>query len=95
MESNRKIQCWEYNNCGHGEDALCPAADQKAGRSCWLVAKTLCGGKVHGRRTQRTKECEGCGFYIHMHIVRSTSSSSHQPYHETRGGEVLRSNLPR
>ncbi|NJD57302.1 MAG: hypothetical protein FIA94_13005 [Nitrospirae bacterium] len=95
MESQKKIQCWEYNNCVHGKDALCPAVDQKAGRSCWLVAKTLCGGRVHGSHAQRIKACEGCGFYIHMHIVRSKSSMAQQIFNDARGGEVLRSNMPR
>jgi len=57
MESHKKVQCWDYNNCGHGKDALCPAVDQKAGGSCWLVAKTLCGGKVHGKHAERIKSC--------------------------------------
>ena len=85
MESNKNMQCWNYNNCGHGKDSLCPAVIQKAGRSCWLVAKTLCGGKVHGKHAQRTKECKGCGFYIYMHVLGSKPSLAHEPYIETRG----------
>lgn len=69
MEWNKNMQCWKYNNCAHGKDLLCPAAEQNEGRSCWLVAKTLCGGKVHGKHTERMKSCEGCGFYIYIHSL--------------------------
>jgi hypothetical protein len=95
MKSDKKMQCWDYKNCGHEKDALCPAVDQKAGRSCWLVAKTLCGGRVHGQHAQRIKSCEGCGFYIYMHIVRPKPSSAYQLYNDARGVEVLRSSLSR
>ena len=93
MESDKNIKCWTYNNCGHGKDSLCPAVDQKAGRSCWLVAKTLCGGKVHGNQTKRIKSCEGCAFYIYIHVLSSQPSFAYQPYTQTIG--VLSSNLSR
>ena len=93
MEGNKNRRCWTYNDCGHGKDSLCPAVDEKAVRSCWLVAKTLCGGKVHGKHTQRIKSCEGCAFYIYIHVLLSKQSLAHQPYIETRGG--LSSNLSR
>jgi hypothetical protein len=95
MGSNNNMQCWNYNNCGHGKDSLCPAVDQKAGRSCWLVAKTLCGGKVHGKHTKRIKSCEGCGFYIYMHVSLSEPSLARQLYNDTIRTRVLRSSLPR
>jgi hypothetical protein len=34
------MQCWNYHDCGHGKNSLCPAVVQKAGSSCWLVPKT-------------------------------------------------------
>ena len=42
MESDKNVKCWTYDNCDHEKDSLCPAVDQKAGRS-------LCGGNVHGQ----------------------------------------------
>jgi hypothetical protein len=84
MENNKNMQCWNYNNCGHGKDSLCPAVDQKAGRSCWLVPKTLCGGKVHGEHAERIKSCEGCSFYIYIHVLLSKPPPADQPYNETR-----------
>jgi len=95
MESNKNMQCWNYNNCGHEKDSLCPAVDQKAGRWCWLVAKTLCGGKVHGEHTQKIKSCEGCAFYIYSHLLLSSPAVAEQSYNDTRRGKALCSNLPR
>lgn len=85
MENNKNMQCWIYNNCGHGKDSLCPAVSEKAGRSCWLVAKTLCGGKVHGSRTQRVKACEGCSFYIYVHLLPPKPLMAHKPDAGKRG----------
>jgi len=85
MASQRKVQCWDYNNCGHGKDALCPAVNQKTSEPCWLVPKTLCGGKVHGEHANRTKSCEGCSFYIYMHIVRSKPS-----FYQLYNNEIIR-----
>lgn len=34
-----------------------------AGRSCWVVAGTLCGGQVQGSFAQKYRNCETCEFY--------------------------------
>lgn len=34
-----------------------------AGRSCWVVAGTLCGGHVQGTFAQKYRNCEICEFY--------------------------------
>lgn len=60
-----------------GENALehgvCPAATndrldgihrgKKAGRVCWLVAGTMCGGEVQGTFANKYKDCRECDFY--------------------------------
>lgn len=94
MSSSEKKQCWHYNDCGHEKDALCPAVHQKAGRSCWLVPKTLCGGAVHGRHARRIKSCNGCGFYIYMHTAQAQPSSIALPGTKARKRDILRSSLP-
>lgn len=91
MESDKNMRCWTYKACGHEKDLLCPAVTENAGKSCWLVPKTLCGGNVHGEHTQRTKSCEGCAFYIYIHISRPPLEQ--QSYKDTRGVDVLRNNL--
>lgn len=52
---------------------VCPAATddrlhgvhggRNAGRTCWMLAGTLCGGKVQGTFGTKYKTCEQCDFY--------------------------------
>jgi hypothetical protein len=60
-----------------GENAekmgVCPAATNKrldgihrgknAGRVCWIVAGTMCGGDVQGTFANKYKDCRECDFY--------------------------------
>lgn len=56
------------------ELGICPAASDRrfdgvhdgknAGRACWIVAGTLCGGKLQGSFAQKMKNCLDCDFYI-------------------------------
>jgi len=34
-----------------------------AGRACWVVAGSLCGGKVQGSFAKKHENCEKCDFY--------------------------------
>lgn len=34
-----------------------------AGRACWVVAGSLCGGETQGAFAQKFKNCEKCDFY--------------------------------
>lgn len=55
------------------EFGVCPAATEhrldgihegrNAGRSCWIMAGTLCKGEVQGTFAQKYKNCEICDFY--------------------------------
>ncbi|MGC2061527.1 MAG: hypothetical protein WA610_01015 [Thermodesulfovibrionales bacterium] len=55
------------------ELGICPAAEEgrldgihsgkNAGRSCWIVAGTLCQGNVQGSFAQKYQSCEQCDFY--------------------------------
>ncbi len=58
-----KLQCWEFKKCGHEKNSSCPAVVQAAGRSCWLVAGTLCGGQVQGEFAKKIANCKECDFY--------------------------------
>jgi hypothetical protein len=52
---------------------VCPAAiddrlsgvhgGKNSGRACWMIAGTLCGGKVQGTYGMKYKTCEVCDFY--------------------------------
>lgn len=35
----------------------------KAGRACWVIAGTLCGGTVQGTFAAKFGHCERCDFY--------------------------------
>ncbi len=63
-EEYSKIQCWEFMKCGRDMDATikCPAYPH-FGRICWVVAGTLCEGKVQGTFAQKYEDCRKCEFY--------------------------------
>jgi hypothetical protein len=52
---------------------LCPAATEvrldgvhngnNAGRACWVVSGTLCGGEVQGTFAMKFKNCQECEFF--------------------------------
>ncbi len=53
---------------------VCPAATEKrlhgsngginAGRACWIVAGTLCGGQVQGTFALKMANCMECEFFL-------------------------------
>lgn len=55
------------------ELGVCPATQEhrldgvhgglRGGRSCWVLAGTLCSGQVQGTFAQKYKNCEICDFY--------------------------------
>jgi hypothetical protein len=55
------------------ELGVCPAATtakldkansgKNGGRCCWIIAGTLCGGKVQGMFAQKLQNCMICEFY--------------------------------
>jgi len=63
--------CWEVMECH--TDNQCPAKTEirlngihngrNAGRACWVVAGTRCGGEAQGRFAQKSGNCLACKFY--------------------------------
>ncbi len=63
---------------GHrtGELGICPVTTHRdlmgvhggsnAGRACWVVAGSLCGGKVQGAYAQKLNNCWKCDFMIQV-----------------------------
>lgn len=61
---------------GHNvkEHGLCPASTESrldgthdgvnAGRACWVVAGTFCGGEFQGTFAQKYQNCSRCEFFI-------------------------------
>lgn len=39
---------------------------KNAGRACWVVGGTLCGGKEQGSFAQKYHNCEKCDFYQYV-----------------------------
>lgn len=64
MAVEKKITCWEFKKCGRNITNYCPAFTQNMGRMCWLIAGTMCGGKVQGTFAQKIGNCKLCDFYI-------------------------------
>lgn len=67
-------QCGREPGGTHVHDlGVCPAAVEErldgvhhgknGGRSCWVLAGTLCKGMVQGTFAQKYKNCEICDFY--------------------------------
>jgi len=56
-----------------GSLGVCPAATDRrlngvhggrnSGRACYMIAGTLCGGKIQGTYGQKYKNCEVCDFF--------------------------------
>jgi hypothetical protein len=70
-------QCGREKGGAHEQDmGICPATvetaldmvhgGRNAGRSCWVVAGTLCKGQLQGTFAQKYKNCEICDFYIRV-----------------------------
>ena len=84
------------------ELGLCPAAadtsfngindGKNAGRICWAVAGTCCGGKVQGTFAEKRNSCVTCGFYTHVQEQEGTSTANQKLlkfFSEDRTGKLL------
>jgi len=58
------MSCWEFKKCGREKDKSCSAVVEDAGRSCWYVAGTMCGGQVQGAYAEKIGNCQSCDFYM-------------------------------
>ncbi|HWR58880.1 MAG TPA: hypothetical protein VN328_08335 [Thermodesulfovibrionales bacterium] len=67
------------------ELGVCPATTDKrlhgihdgrnAGRACWVIAGTMCGGKIQGTFAQKYENCGSCDFY---QTVRAEERGNHK-----------------
>jgi len=58
-----EVNCWDFHHCPRERQMVCPAFRQEAGRSCWNVAGTLCGGEAAGANANILGSCMVCDFY--------------------------------
>jgi hypothetical protein len=49
---------------------------KNGGRICWLIAGTLCGGKVQGSYAQKLSNCLKCEFYVKVKSEEGDSFKS-------------------
>jgi len=64
----------EPNGSKVDELGVCPASTEKrldgvyggknAGRTCWVVAGSMCDGKIQGTFAQKYGNCMNCNFYM-------------------------------
>ena len=75
------------------ELGICPAAveptlhgaheGRNAGRACWVVAGSLCGGKIQGTYAQKLTNCWRCDF---MNTVKKEEEPAELGFSATRLG---------
>jgi len=70
-----EMNCWEFKRCGREEGGrnahllgVCPAYVENAGEACWLIAGTLCDGRVQGTYTEKVGTCVNCDFFQQFEI---------------------------
>ena len=49
---------------------------KNAGRACWVVAGTMCGGKVQGTYAEKLTNCIKCDFYTLVRNEEQTGFKS-------------------
>lgn len=57
------VNCWDFHHCPRERQMVCPAFQQDAGRSCWSIDGTLCGGAAMGMNAKNLGSCTVCDFY--------------------------------
>ncbi|MDP2277563.1 MAG: hypothetical protein Q8K51_05005 [Nitrospirota bacterium] len=97
--------CGRQHGGTHVHDlGICPAATnmrldgahegKNAGRACWVVAGTLCGGKVQGTFAKKLDNCTKCDFFTMVKeeegriyemsiVLLNRLKASTQPLHES------------
>jgi len=53
------------------------------GRACWIIAGSLCGGKIQGTYAQKLNNCWRCDF---MNLVKKEEEPSELGFSHTRLG---------
>ncbi len=65
------------------ETGICPATTHErmdgihggknAGRTCWVVAGTFCGGRIQGTFAQKYGDCAMCDFFLKVKFEEKTA----------------------
>lgn len=75
----------ELGVCPVTTDALLHGAHggANAGRACWVVVGSLCGGKIQGTYAQKINNCWRCDF---MNVVKKEEEPAETGFSHTRLG---------
>lgn len=65
-----KQNCWEYKKCGREPGG--PKSFEFG--ACWVVAGSLCGGRVQGDEDQKRAACWECDFLRRVRLEEETSA---------------------
>lgn len=52
---------------------------KNGGRSCWVIAGTLCGGKVQGSYALKTQNCRICEFFTLVQSEENATGTYESP----------------
>lgn len=52
--------CWVLNKCPKELKTQCPAWEFQAGKLCWFINGTFCGGVVHKKWKDKIEICRSC-----------------------------------
>lgn len=52
--------CWDIRKCPDSTRAVCPAWEFDAGKLCWFINGTICGGSVQKNWKEKMKICRSC-----------------------------------
>ncbi len=66
----------EFGVCPAATDTACDGLNDgnNAGRICWAVSGTFCGGAVQGNFAQKELSCMNCDFYKRVQAEQGTAS---------------------
>ncbi len=66
IRGNRKPEkpCWVIKKCPPELKKQCPAWEFQAGKLCWFINGTICGGTVHKKWKDKIAICRSCKAFI-------------------------------
>ena len=55
--------CWVVKKCPKKRRIQCPAREFQAGRFCWFITGTICGGENQTNWEEKMKICRSCEIF--------------------------------
>ncbi|HED01063.1 MAG TPA: XRE family transcriptional regulator [Proteobacteria bacterium] len=64
--TDKSRECWITKKCPPERKKQCPAWEFRAGKLCWFINGTICGGAVQKDWHQKMKICRSCEVLISL-----------------------------